>query len=123
MTGTEHEEAERLRLRRLLAIKDWGDAVDLTPEEIERIQALEPALQDRELAVRGSIFILELINHYFCPVCDASWSDAWCCACDDRCGGCRRAYAPEASEVVSVEVRRVAIDRCSVCGEPHENAL
>lgn len=114
-----NEDARELELRRG-ALAEWGEEIDLTPEEIERIQQLEPQLQDREVEARGSVFVTELRNSYHCEDCDTSWSDAWCCACDDECPDCGTPYSPEESEVVGVQVIRLKVDRCDVCGETHE---
>lgn len=107
-------------LRRFLAILDWGEEIDLTPEEIGRIQQLDDYLQDVEVKRRGYVFVEELCNHYHCEDCDNSWSDAWCCACDDECSECRADLSPEVSDIISVTIIKLKTERCDVCGEPHE---
>lgn len=109
-----------VRLRRLLAIRDFGEEISLDPDEVLRLQELDSILQDRELQIRGAVFVEELVNHYHCEDCDESWSDAWCCACDDECPRCLVAHSPEDSDVVGVAVVRINVDRCAVCGQVHE---
>jgi len=120
MTDFEHEiEAREARLRHA-ALETWGAEHDITPEEVERLQGLEPALQDREIEARGFVFVCCFQNHYHCEDCDNSWSDSWCATCDDECGLCHADIEAEESEVVDVEIIKLKSERCSVCGETHE---
>jgi hypothetical protein len=112
-------EPHERQLRRA-ALEEWGEAIGLVPEEIARLQELEEQLQDREVEARGAVFVTELLNHYHCDDCDTSWSDAWCCACDDECPRCGDPISPEDSDVVGVEILALKRDRCTVCGETHE---
>lgn len=105
---------------RRAALDEWGDCDDITPEEVDRLKHLEPALQEREIEARGYVFVCEFVNHYRCEDCDEDWSDAWCCCCDDECPTCGVDHSPEESEVVGVEILRLKHDPCTVCGQVHD---
>lgn len=65
-----------------------------------------------------TVMVTTFRNAYHCEACDESWSDTWCCACDDKCPVCNAEIEPEESE----ELEQNILDEgeiCMVCGSAH----
>lgn len=67
---------------------------------------------------RAPEIVARYTNHYHCEDCDESWSDEWCCTCDDDCPTCGDAISPESSDEEETFELEPG-EECHVCGSEH----
>ncbi len=66
------------------------------------------------------VIVRKFENKYHCEACDESWTDVWCCACDDECPTCGKAHSPEDSIVLKTFRLKLKTETCEVCNSTHD---